>query len=324
MKMKQISHIITFALFALASSIADAQTYPAKLVRIMVPYPAGGGVDWIVRNISSRLGENLRQQILVENRPGATGNIGTEFVARAVPDGYTLLAAYSSFASNAAVYTSLPFDPIKDFAPITLLCITPGILVVNVSMPVKTVKEIIALAKRRPGEIVYASNPGPGSPGHLAMELFNMMASIKMTHVPYKGGPQTAVALINGEAQIAIPTVDVILPHVRSGKVRAIAIASPERFSLFPNIPTINESGLRGYEMNAWYAFFAPAKTPQSIIAQLNREVIKILQRPDLQESFLQQGLEIRSSTPEQLGALLRDEIEKWTKVAKATGAKID
>lgn len=326
MRMYWTAHIsvVALALFALTSSAAMAQAYPAKLIRIMVPYPAGGGVDWIVRNISSRLSENMRQQILVDNRPGATGNIGTELAARAAPDGYTLLAAYSSFASNAAVYKSLPFDTIKDFAPITLLCITPGVLVVNISMPVKTVKEIIALAKKRPNEIIYASNPGPGSPGHLAMELFNLMAGVKMTHVPYKGGPQTAVALINGEAQLAIPTVDVILPHLHSGKVRAIAVASPERFSLLPNIPTIHESGLRGYEMNAWYAFFAPAKTPQPIIEQLHREIVKVLQRADIRDSFLRQGLETRSSTPDQLHALLKDEIEKWTKVVKATGAKID
>src|SRR5688500_2190080 len=227
---------VVFVLSILNSGAALAQAYPAKLIRIVVPYPAGGGVDWIVRSLSSRLSENMRQQILVDNRPGATGNIGTELAAKAAPDGYTLLAAYSSFASNAAVYTSLPFDTVKDFAPITLLCVTPGLLVVNVSMPVKAVKEVIALAKRRPGEIIYASNPGPGSPGHLAMELFNMMAGVKMTHVPYKGGPQTAIALISGEAQIAIPTVDVILPHVQSGKVRPIAVASPERFRLFPDI----------------------------------------------------------------------------------------
>ena len=315
---------VAYALFAFNSGAVLAQTYPTRLIRMLVPYPAGGGVDWIARNITLKLSENLRQTIVIDNRPGATGNIGTELAARAAPDGYTLLAAFSSMASNAAVYRKLPFDTVNDFAPITLLCVAPGVLVVTPSMPVKTVKEVIALAKKRPGEIIYASNPGPGSPGHLAMELFNMQAGVKMTHVPYKGGPQTAIALISGEAQLAVPTVDVILPIIKAGKVRAIAVASLERVALLPGIPTIDESGLRGYEMTTWYALFAPAKTPAPIIERLNAETLKILQLPDIRESFLQQGLEVKSSTPEQLRSLLTTEIAKWGKVVAATGAKID
>jgi len=324
MKAHRLGFAIVVAVLTLASSTAAAQTYPTRLIRLLVPYPAGGGVDWIARNITLKLSESLRQTIVIDNRPGATGNIGTEIAARAAPDGYTLLAAFSSMASNAAVYRKLPFDTINDFAPITLLCVAPGVLVVTPSMPVKTVKDVIALAKRRPGEIIYASNPGPGSPGHLAMELFNMQAGVKMTHVPYKGGPQTAIALISGEAQLAVPTVDVILPFIKSGKVRAIAVASTEPVKLLPGIPTIDESGLRGYEMTTWYALFAPAKTPPAIIERLNAETLKILQLADIRESFLQQGLEVKSSTPEQLRSLLTAEIAKWAKVVAATGAKID
>lgn len=319
--------VVAFAAFTLASGTVMAQVYPAKRIRIVVPYPAGGGVDTVVRMISSKLSENLRQPILIDNRPGATGNIGTEEVAKAAPDGYTLLGAFSSIATNAAIYTNLPFDTVKDFAPITLLGVAPGLLTANVSMPVKTVKDVVALAKKRPGEIIYSSSPGPGSPAHLAMELFNMLAGVKMTHVPYKGGPQSLVALISGEVQLTLTTVDIILPHVKSGKLRPIAVASLKRFRLLPNIPTIDESGvrgLRGYETNAWRALLAPAKTPRPIIEQLHGEVVKVLQGADIRESFLLMGLEPMSSTPEQLHALIKAEIEKWAKVVKATGVKID
>jgi tripartite-type tricarboxylate transporter receptor subunit TctC len=217
--------VVAFAVFTLASGTVMAQeVYPVKHIRIVVPYPGGGGVDTIVRIISSKLSENLRQPIIIDNRPGASGNIGTELAAKAAPDGYTLLAAFSSFASNATVYTRLPFDAVKDFAPITLLSVSPGLLVTHVSMPVKTVKEIIALAKKRPGEIMYTSSPGSGSPAHLAMELFNLMAGTRMTHVPYKGGPQEIVALMQGEVHLSMPSVGLIMPHVESGKVHPIAV----------------------------------------------------------------------------------------------------
>lgn len=316
--------VVALVVVALVGGNVAAQSYPVKLIRVIVPNPAGGGVDVAMRAISPHLSKNLGQQIVIDNRSGAGGRIGTELVANAAPDGYTLLASYSSLASNAAFYTDLPFDTVKDFAPITLVVVTPTLLVVNPSMPVKTVKQLITLAKKRPGEILYAS-VGAGTPPHLAAELFNMMAAIKMTHVPYKGGPPSVVAVISGEAQITFAAVTITLPHTKSGKLRAIAVASLERLKLLPNIPTIDESGLQGYEANAWYALLAPAKTPQPIIEKLHREIVKVMQRSDVRESLIMQvGVEPVSSTPEQLAALIKSDIEKWSKVVKATGAKVD
>lgn len=300
------------------------ESYPSKLIRVIVPFPAGGGADMAMRTIAPHLGKNLGQSIVIDNRSGASGNIGTEFVAKAAPDGHTLLSTYSAFASNAALYSKLPFDTSRDFVPITLLAVTPTLLVVNPSMPVKSVKELIALAKKRPDEIFYAS-VGPGTPPHLSAELFNIMTGIKMTHVPYKGGPPSLVAVISGEAQAMIVAVSIALPHIKSGRLRAIAVASLERLKQLPNIPTIDESGLRGYEANAWYALLAPAKTPQQVINRLHRETVKTLQRSDVRESYLMQmSIEPQSSTPEQLAALVKADIEKWTKVVKATGIKVD
>ncbi len=325
MKIHCLRHarFIVFAVFALVSETVVAQSYPAKLIRMVVPFPAGGGVDVVIRIISPKLSENLGQPIIIDNRSGATGNIGTEMAAKAAPDGYTLLGTYSSFAMNVALYTKLPFDAVNDFAPITLLAVTPSLLVVNPSMPVRTVNELIALAKKHPGEILYASS-GSGGSAHLTMELFIMMSGIKMTHVPYKGGLAASTAVISGESQATFLTLDITLQHVKSGRLRAIAVSSLKRFKLLPDIPTIDESGLRGYETNAWYALLAPAKTSQPIIEQLHRETVKVLQRADTRESFLQQGLEAVISTPEQLAMLIKSDIEKWSRVVKATGAKVD
>lgn len=300
-----------------------AQTSPAKAIRVIVPFPAGGGIDTVIRLISPKLSENLGQSILIDNRPGAGGDIGSEMVAKATPSGATLLATFSSFASNAALYTRPGFDTVNDFSPISLLATVPNVLVTNPSLPAKTVSELIALAKRRPGEILYASI-GPGTPAHLSAELFNSMAGVKMTHVPYKGGPQSVIAIISGEAQLTFTTVVITLPHINAGKLRALAVTSPKRFTRMADVPTVNESGLPGYESNAWYALLAPAKTPQPIIEQVNREVVKVLKLPDIRESLLQQGVEPVGSAPEQLGALVKADIEKWTRVVRMAGIKLD
>ena len=313
------------ALLALSviSCGAGAQTPPAKAIRVIVPFPAGGGIDTVFRFVSPKLSENLGQPIVIDNRPGASGDIGTEMVAKAPPNGATLLATFSSFASNAALYTRPGFDTVGDFSPISLLATVPNVLVTNPSLPAKTVSELIALAKRRPGEILYASI-GPGTPAHLSAELFNSMAGVKMTHVPYKGGPQSVIALISGEAQLTFTTVVITLPHINAGKLRALAVTSPKRFIKMPEVLTVNESGLPGYESNAWYALLAPAKTPQPIIEQMNREVVKVLKLPDIRESLLQQGAEPVGSTPEELGALVKADIEKWTRVVRTAGIKLD
>lgn len=308
---------------ALACGGAEAQTYPAKQLRVVVPFPAGGGADIAIRTIAPHLSETLGQPVVIDNRPGASGNIGTQIVAQAAPDGYTLLGTYSAFASNEALDMKVPFG-VKDFAPITLLAVTPTVFVVNRSMPVKTLKDLIALAKKRPGEILYAS-VGAGTPPHLSAELFNMMAGIRMTHVPYKGGPPALVAVISGEAQATFVAVSIALPHIKADKLRPLAIASSARLKALPDIPTIDESGLRGYEADAWYALLAPVRTPQAVIAQLHREAVKALQRRDVRETYLSQmNVEPSPSSPEQLAALIRSDIDKWSKVVKATGTRVD
>lgn len=319
-----IIHVFALALAACFASGVNAQAYPNKPIRMVVPFPPGGGIDTVARIISPKLAESLGQSIIVDNRSGgAGGTVGTEFVAKAAPDGYTLLATFASHAMNAALYTRLGFDTLNDFAPITLIATVPNILVVNPSLPVRTVKDLIALAKKRPGEILYAS-VGSGTPAHLSAELFNLMAGTKMTHVAYKGAAPSIIALISGETQLTFTTVLVALPYVKSGRLRAIAVASTGRAAVMPEVPTIDESGLRGYESNAWYGLLAPAKTPQSAIEQLHREMVKVLQLAEIRDSFKNQGAEPVGNTPDQFRAIIRTEIEKWRKVVQATGARAD
>jgi tripartite-type tricarboxylate transporter receptor subunit TctC len=313
-----------FTALACCFGTATAQTYPIKPIRMVVPFPPGGGIDTVARIISPKLAESLGQSIIVDNRSGgAGGTVGTEFVAKAAPDGYTLLATFASHAMNAALYTRLGFDTLNDFAPITLIATVPNILVVNPSLPVKTVKELIALAKKRPGEIFYAS-VGSGTPAHLSAELFNLMAGTKMTHVAYKGAAPSIIALISGETQLTFTTVLVALPYVKSGRLRAVAVASTGRAAVMPEVPTIDESGLRGYESNAWYGLLAPVKTPQPAIEQLHREMVKVLQLAEIRDSFKNQGAEPVGNTPDQFRSIIRTEIEKWRKVVQATGARVD
>jgi len=294
-----------------------------KPIRVVVSSPAGGGVDLTLRLISPMLYASLGQPLVIDARPGAGGIIGSEIVAKAEPNGYTLLATYSNLASNAALNPHLPFDAIKDFAPIALLLTVPNVLVVNPSLPVKTVSELIALAKKRPGGLNYSSG-GNGTPPHLSAELFNMMAGIKLTHVPYKGGPPSVLALITDEVQLTIISMVIALPQAQLGKMHAIAIASLQRSLLMPQIPTIDESGLRGYDSTTWYALLAPAKTPQPILARLHRESMQALRRTDVRESIRTQGAEPGAGTPEQLAALIKTDVEKWSKVVKASGMKVD
>lgn len=314
---------LTAALLLAIAGTAGAQSWPAKPVRMIVPFPPGGGIDGVARLLSPRMSEQLGQQVIIDNRTGAGGTLGTELVARAAPDGYTLLATFASHAMNAALYQNLAFDTVADLAPITLIATVPNILVVNPALPVKSVADLIALAKKRPGEILYAS-VGSGTPAHLSAELFNLMAGVKMTHVPYKGAAPSIVALISGETQLTFTTVLVALPYVQAGRLRAIGVASLKRSPVMPDVPTIDASGLKGYESTAWYGLLAPVKTPAALIDQLNREAVKAIHSPDVSNSFLKLGAEPVGSTPEAFGKLIRADIEKWTKVVKATGAKVD
>ncbi len=302
---------------------AAAQAYPSKPIRMVVPFPAGGGIDTVARVIAPKLAESLGQPVIIDNRVGASGTVGTEAVAKAAPDGYTLLATFASHAQNASLYPKLGYDTVKDFVPITLIATVPNILVINPSLPVKTVKELVALAKKHPDEILYASI-GNGTPAHLSAELFNSMAGIRMTHVPYKGAAASIVALISGETQLTFTTVLVAMPHIKSGRLRALGVASLKRSTVLPDVPTIDEAGVRGYESNAWYGLLAPARTPQPILDQLHRETVKTLQNNDVRDNLKGQGAEPVGNAPREFAVIIADEIEKWRRVVLATGARAD
>jgi tripartite-type tricarboxylate transporter receptor subunit TctC len=311
------------ALLTLFAVTATAQNYPSKPVRMVVPFPAGGGIDTVARILAPKLSEGLGQPVVIDNRVGASGTVGTELVAKSPADGHTLLATFASHAQNASLYPKLGYDTVKDFAPVTLIATVPNILVVNPALPVKTVKDLIALAKKRPGEILYASI-GNGTPAHLSAELFNNMAGIKMTHVAYKGAAPSIVALISGETQLTFTTVLVAMPHVKSGRLRALGVCSLKRSPVLPELPTIDEAGVKGYESNAWYGLLAPAKTSPAIIEQLNREMLKVLQLPEVRDNLKNQGAEPVGDSPREFAAVIVQEIDKWRKVVEAAGIKAD
>lgn len=302
---------------------AWAQPYPAKPVRLVVAFPAGGGIDTVTRLIAPKLTEALGQQMIVDNRVGASGNIGTDYVAKSAADGYTVLMAYASHASNAALFTKLPYDTVKDFQPVSLIGAVPHVILVNPSLPVKTIAELIRLAKARPGDITYSS-PGNGTPLHLATELLKVTAGIDIRHIPYKGASPAMVSTISGETQLTITTFVVATPLMKEGRLRAIAVASEKRVSTFPSLPTVAESGIKGTESNSWYGMLVPAATPRPVVDRLHAALLKALAAPDVRTRFAEQSVEISGSTPEVFDKLIRDEIAKWSKVVKASGAKAD
>ncbi len=308
----------------LATGNALAQTWPAKPVRLIVPYPPGGSADILARAIGQKLGDGLGQQVVIDNRPGAGTAIGAEATAKAAPDGYTiLLGTVSSHAINPALNPGLKFDPIKDFAPISLVASIPFALVVHPSLPAKSVKELIALAKARPGSLNYSS-AGNGTSNHLAGELFKSMTGTFMVHIPYKGSAPALNDLIAGQVQLMFDLVLTTAPHVKSGAVRAIAVTGRERSPALPGVPTVAESGVPGYEVTAWFGFFAPAGTPAAVVNVLNAETVKAMKLPDLRERLGSQGAEPVTSSPEQFSAYVKDELAKWTRVVKASGMKAD
>ena len=302
---------------------AAAEPYPARPVRFVVAFPPGGGTDIIARSIAQKLGERLGQQVLVDNRPGAGGNIGTDIVAKSSPDGYTLLMGSAGpLAINASLFARMPFDP-KDLAPVTLAASTPNVLVVHPSLPAATVRELIALAKARPGEINFASS-GHGTPAHLAGELFNSMAGVKLIHVPYKGAAPALADLLGGQVQLMFSTMPPALPHVKDGKLRALAVTSLKRSPAAPDLPTVDEIALPGFEANTWHGVVVPAGTPGAIVARLNREIVAILHLPDVVERLSGQGAEALGSTPEEFAAYIKSESVKWAKVVRDSGAKAE
>lgn len=298
------------------------QGYPVKPVRVVVPLVPGGNLDIVARAVAQRLGEGLGQQIIVENRPGASSLVGTQYVAKAAPDGYTLLAMANTFTSVPAVIANPGYDPVKDFTGVTMTCKVAQVLVINPSLPVKSVKELVALARARPGELSYASS-GNGSTGHFAAELFNQKAGLKMLHVPYKGNAQAIVDIIAGQVMMMYDQVSTSSPLVKAGKLRALAVTSSTRSSLFPDLPTIDEAGVKGYEAITFNGLLAPAGTPREALSRLQGEVAKIVAVPALRNNFLERGVELTASaSPDEFTAYIRNEVVANAKLARNAGIK--
>jgi tripartite-type tricarboxylate transporter receptor subunit TctC len=304
------------------SASAHAQVYPAKPIRMIVAYPPGGGTDIVGRMVAQKLGETLGQSVVVENRGGASGNIGTEIAARAAPDGYTVLMGnVAPNAINVSLFKNLPFDPVADFAPVSLVASTPNILVVHPSTPARSVKEVVALARSRPGVLNFAS-AGVGSSSHLAGELFRILAGADIVHVPYKGAGPAMVDVLSGQVQLYFATMPAAMPHVKSGKLVPIAVTSLKRSQALPDAPTIAESGVPGYEASTWYGLLAPAHSPDAAIARLHESVVKMLGDAALRAKLADQGFEPVGDSPKEFAVYIRSEIAKWGKVIRDAGIR--
>ena len=319
-------------LAALAASLAAAlapvafaqPAYPTKPIRIVVPFPPGGTTDILARAAAQKMTEAWKEKAVVDNRPGAGGNIGAELVAKAPADGYTLLmGTVGTHAINASLYAKMPYDHVKDFAPVILVAAVPNVLVVHPSVPATTVAELIAYAKANPGKLNFASS-GSGTSIHLAGELFKVMAGVQMTHVPYKGSAPAIADLLGGQVQLMFDNLPSALPQIRAGKLRALAVTSSQRAAALPDVPTIAESGLPGYEASSWFGLLAPAGTPADIVAKINGEVARWLASPEAKEKLLAQGANAAGGTPEDFVRHIAAETAKWQKVVKESGAKVD
>ncbi|CAN5900973.1 tripartite tricarboxylate transporter substrate binding protein [soil metagenome] len=312
-------------LFLAAFAItAGAQSpYPTKAVRVIVPYPPGGPTDTVARVVFQQVSESTGQQFIIDNRPGAGGNIGAEAVAKAAPDGYTLLVATTAHAINMSLFKNINYDVVKDFAPITLLTQGPLVLVATPNFPANNVRELIALAKAKPGSLNFASS-GNGQSTHLSGELFNSMAGVKLSHIPYKGSAPALTDVIGGQVPLMFDTMLSAMPFVKAGKLKALGVTSPARSSAAPDVPTIAESGLPGYAVFAWNGLLAPAGTPKAVIAQLSEELKKAMALPQVKDKFSAQGFAASWEAPEQFGGFLKAEVDKWTQTVKASGATLE
>jgi len=321
---RSLLHRAGFLLISLWLAVpAQAQDYPVKPIRLIVPFAAGGPMDIMSRAIADKLTSAWGQQVVVDNRGGAGGSIGSDIAAHSAPDGYTLLTGHiGTHAVNVSLYPKLGYDPVKDFAPITLMATLPLGLFVHQSVPARSVRELIAYAKARPGQLNFAS-AGSGGPTHMAGEMFKAMAAIDIVHVPYKGNAAALNDLIAGQAQMMFSNLLTAMPHVRSGRLRAIAISSAKRSPQAPDLPTVAESGVPGYDILPWYGVLAPARTPRALVIKLNREIRAILEAPEMKSRFMAQGIDLVTSTPEEFGTLIRTEIPKWRKVVKDSGASV-
>ena len=307
------------ATILMLAATASAQSYPSRPIRLLVPLAPGGGNDTTARLIGHKLGEALGQQVVVDNRPGGGGVIAAEIAAKALPDGHTLYLASTSFTVASSLHRKLPFDPVQDFAAITRLAIAPGALIVHPSLAVNSARDLIALAKARPGQITFGS-AGIGSGSHLGGELFNLIAGVKLLHVPYKGSALASTAVLAGEIAVAFTNPTSGMPHVNAGRLRMLAVTTAGRWPLLPEVPTLAESGLPGYEIVIWNGLLAPAKTPQTIIRRLHRELTQILRTPNVSERLAVDGSRPIFDTPDQFAGFINNEIAKWAKVVKAAG----
>jgi hypothetical protein len=305
------------------AGLAHAQSWPTKPIKLIVPYPPGGGTDVIARIVQEPLAKELGQQVIIDNRGGAGGSIGSALAAQSPSDGYTVLFTLSSHTINPAIYTKLPFDTEKDFSSVVTVASLPQILVANPNFPAKTVKEVIEMAKAKPGSISYAS-VGNGSPGHLAGAMMATDAGVDMTHIPYRGGGPAVTDVIAGQVPLLWVSIPAAAQFVKAGKLRALAVSTVKRSAVFPDVPTMVESGFKGFEVDSWYAMFVPAKTPQTIIDRLNKATVNVLAQPEVKEKLLGQGAEAMGDTPAQLSGVVKKEIAKWKQVVKSANIKVD
>ena len=309
--------ILTVSILLGTTALVQAQQYPTKPVRIVVPFAAGGNTDFTARSIATKLTETLGQQFLVDNRPGGSTNIGSDAIAKSAPDGYNILMGGAANAINVAVLAKVPFDLQRDLTPIVLCVKGANVLAMHPSLPAKNLKELIAIAKAQPGKLNYAT-AGVASSNHMAAELFQHMAGIKMNHVPYKGNAPALTDLLGGHVEMIFSGVPALVPHIKSGRIRAIAIGSPKRFAAVPEVPTFDESGLKGYEASTWFGLMAPAKTPREIITKLNAEVGKVLASKEIRDRYQIEGLEPQGGSPEDFAKFIASEIALYTRVVKA------
>jgi tripartite-type tricarboxylate transporter receptor subunit TctC len=325
--MKHTFHKIwtgTAAVLAVVASVAaPAQEYPAKPVRIIIGFPPGGATDLVARLMAPKYTGIFKQQFIVDNRPGANGVIGSDLAAKAAPDGYAIhLATIGSLVLSPAT-GKVPYDPLRDFAPISQAVALQNIFIVHPTLPARTMKELIALAKARPGALNFASS-GNASPGHLAGELFKSMAKVNLVHVPYKGGGPALIDLVAGHVEIFVAVISTAAPQVRAGKARALAVTGPRRAAALPDVPTVAEAALKGYEATNWYGYVVPAATPRPVIERLHKATVTVLEMADVKQALLDQGIEAAPSSPDQFAAYINSETGKWTKVIKASGMKVE
>ena len=324
MNQRFFAPIVWMGLCAAAGGAWGQPGYPSKPIKIIVGSTPGGGPDIMARAIGQKLAEALGQSVIIDNRPGANGIIGSEIAAKSPPDGYTLMMANAgSHAVNVSLYPKLSYDPLRDFTPVSLVSTAPNVLIVHPSLPAKNVKELIALARARPGELSFGSG-GNGSTAHLSGELFRTLAGLNLVHVPFRGAPAAVLGVISGQVMLALPNLPPALPAMKSAKARALGVTTLTRSASAPEVPTIAEAGLPGYEATAWYGVLAPAGTPRDIVMKLNAEIVKSLRTEDMKQRIALDGGDVVGSTPEAFGVVMRNDIAKWAKVVKLSGAKVD